>query len=817
MDGADFMECESPLELTGLTDGSHTLEVRARRGSRVDDTPESASFEVDTIAPTLSVNGPSGPVGAGPLDFQFGCDEAICAYECSVDGAEFTPCAGNFQTASLARGAHSIEIRALDPAGNAQSTRVDVVAAFGWSDIAVSQQTTCGISDLGDLYCWGDDAQGALGDGAPDASPFFAPTSIATGTRWSRVFAASDAHVFCALDESATLHCWGDLNDTIGWDETVEPTSLPLPSAVMGVSEVAFGDSGACFLDEGGALYCVGRFARTAAGVDPTEWVAMDDGEYSRLTVSQANACALRVDGALMCWGEPDYVGQADATEHVVTPTQVGSDVDWTAIAADEFRTCGLRAGELYCWGWGYWDAADAWELRKAPTRVGDGGDWVELWGANARICVRDAAHQLACEGENGGAFGDGTTAAAFPLRPIEGLESMRQMSFGSTVTCGIDAANRLSCWGGDILGNGERYFREEPVHIDGGWAQLAVSRAGRHACGIRTNGTLYCWGNSERGAVGVGMGEDVVTPTQVGDRTDWTSVSAGGDRTCGIAGGALYCWGNNVNGWLGFGTDPERSNILTPELVDDTRTYTAVATTHHDTCAIGDGELHCVGLNSRGQLGLGHRNRTTTWTRVGTENDWSVISMMDLRTCGVREDGVDTDSLWCWGDNGVIPQDTPKYEGAAGAWDAVVAGNGVRDCFLRGGGMWCLSRPGVGDPAPELDSVAGFGDWIAMDLRMQAGGCGVRASGELRCWGMHNFDRRFLGSSAGTSTTVAIESPVVRTTSFSAASVSLGQFAYCALDPAGERYCWGAGTALGIASLEWRLPQLVLTPADPQ
>jgi alpha-tubulin suppressor-like RCC1 family protein len=34
-----------------------------------------------------------------------------------------------------------------------------------------------------------------------------------------------------------------------------------------------------------------------------------------------------------------------------LTPTRIGSDSDWTAIAAGADHTCGVRAGTLYCWG----------------------------------------------------------------------------------------------------------------------------------------------------------------------------------------------------------------------------------------------------------------------------------------------------------------------------------------------------------------------------------------------------------------------------------------------------------------------------------
>src|SRR5262245_59026334 len=85
----------------------------------------------------------------------------------------------------------------------------------------------------------------------------------------------------------------------------------------------------------------------------------------------------------------------------------------------------------------------------------------------------------------------------------------------------------------------------DEPPPSTPDWT--TVSTGSHHACAIRTNGRLYCWGRDDHGQLGNGgANEDASIPIEVtGDFTDWVGLSAGGDHTCARRGaGRLYCWG---------------------------------------------------------------------------------------------------------------------------------------------------------------------------------------------------------------------------------------------------------------------------------
>ena len=93
------------------------------------------------------------------------------------------------------------------------------------------------------------------------------------------------------------------------------------------------------------------------------------------------------------------------------------------------------------------------------------------------------------------------------------------------------------------------------------GW--LSVEAGELHTCGIRADHSLWCWGENSHGEAGQGdggCGSYCLNPTQVGTDTDWKSVSVGYVFTCGIRlDGTLWCWGGNSGGNLGLGDRVER------------------------------------------------------------------------------------------------------------------------------------------------------------------------------------------------------------------------------------------------------------------
>jgi hypothetical protein len=133
LDDAPFEVCTSPQEYTDLALGRHTFSVRATDvAGNVD--PEAASYvwtveaPADTTAPDTTItDNPADPSDSGSASFGFtGSDdrtaETALKFECRLDGGEWVPCSSPHSYAGLGVGPHAFEVRAIDEAGNVDSS-----------------------------------------------------------------------------------------------------------------------------------------------------------------------------------------------------------------------------------------------------------------------------------------------------------------------------------------------------------------------------------------------------------------------------------------------------------------------------------------------------------------------------------------------------------------------------------------------------------------------------------------------------------------------------------------------------------------------
>ena len=335
--------------------------------------------------------------------------------------------------------------------------------------IAMTLVATSGCT----LYGIGGGARGQLGTGF--LSDHAQPVPVARNPGWVAIDAGYDQS--CAIDEHAALYCWG-AND----------------HGQVGVGVVG------------------GTFAVPARVGDANDW--------TQVTTNHDHACGIRAGGSLHCWGSNAFAELGDGTliDRSV-PTQVAG-TGWSQVSTGGTFTCGRRAGELHCWGYGPLGIEDQ-DLALVPIRVGDASDWTSV-------------------------------------------------EAGVSHACGIRAPGSLHCWGRNIegaVGDGTQVDREVPTPVGTGTNWMAVSAA-EHSCGIRRAtgtqaGRLWCWGKNDDGQVGDGTKVDRLVPVVVGTDADWRAVSAGWRNTCGIRATWLaYCWRNNFHGQLGV---PAGEDIPTP------------------------------------------------------------------------------------------------------------------------------------------------------------------------------------------------------------------------------------------------------------
>ena len=151
LDAAEWASCASPKAYASLSEGAHTFQVRAvDAAGNPDPSPDSRSFTVDTTPPDTTIDsGPSGLINDATPTFGFS-SEPGASFQCRFDSDPFGACSGpgDTHTSALADGFHTFYVRAVDAAGNpdtspaSQSFTVDATAPETTIDSGPSGLTT---------------------------------------------------------------------------------------------------------------------------------------------------------------------------------------------------------------------------------------------------------------------------------------------------------------------------------------------------------------------------------------------------------------------------------------------------------------------------------------------------------------------------------------------------------------------------------------------------------------------------------------------------------------------------------------------------
>jgi hypothetical protein len=207
LDAGAFASCPlSGTEYSGLADGGHTFQVRAKNAEGMG-TAAFATWTVDTKAPTASIKShPIDPSSGASASFSYSSDEANSNFECSLAlGAapeSFAPCPAAGETySSLANGIYTFEVRATDQAENTQAGSTQ----FSWEvDNSLSEpplETTPPPSPPPGPIPLPAPAAAAL-----DSAPAI-PNTLITGKPGARTHDRTPTFHFHSSEAGATLQC----------------------------------------------------------------------------------------------------------------------------------------------------------------------------------------------------------------------------------------------------------------------------------------------------------------------------------------------------------------------------------------------------------------------------------------------------------------------------------------------------------------------------------------------------------------------------------------------------------------------------------
>jgi alpha-tubulin suppressor-like RCC1 family protein len=562
------------------------------------------------------------------------------AHTCAVSAAAGIHCFGRNTRGelgpALAPGTHSASPVAVTAAG----------MPLHATALAVGNASSCAVTVADEVYCWGNNANGQLGDRRlvdwATIGQSSEPVRASDVPGWTAV-AAGELY-YCGLAGDA-VHCWGGApaggigvgfwNDnrtfattitrgardvSVGWNRNLLlGDTLDLSCAVVGSDIQCWGDNRFGQLGRGNAT----MVATPAEIVGGHRWLELSAGAQ--------HVCGIADDATLYCWGStlngqtagfvygdgqpcaPNASDPAQPLCDVGTPRPLGYAPDPIDVVTGTAHTCALSNGVVSCWGSGLNGNAIKRDIAQPGGQI-----WQALLptGRNGQCGV---AHAPMGTGPTY-CFGTVLTTSSTPVR-VNALDGFTAIGLGGPPSYGVflDATGVLHGQGDNSrfqLGDGTQNPYNTLTSLGRTYSAIATrandSNRGdaNFVCGIRAaDAKVECWGTSSRGQTAAGdVTPPTTTPNEIGELADCTAIATGIEHACAVCGGSIYCWGDNRAAQLA--TAPSDEITVIPRRVDialDGDAWVDLVAGLRFTCArSAAGRAMCWGMSERGALGNG-------------------------------------------------------------------------------------------------------------------------------------------------------------------------------------------------------------------
>ena len=367
------------------------------------------------------------------------------------------------------------------------------------ADIDAGVWHTCAVLNNGSVACWGENSELQVGSSSPTAEPT-ATFIQGYGPSHPAAVVRAGAYHTCAVDTTGDIRCWGEGADgklgNGGTSNSHLPVNVSLPTGAKAV-DVAVGAYHTCALLTNGSVMCWGdgSYGQLGAGwgvsssTTPVYTSTLGSSARSGVAIVSGafHTCVILDDGSVVCWGWNGYgaLGTGSFTNMLV-PTYVqslssGSSRNATSIDAGYGHTCALTNAGLFCWGW-----AEAGQLgdgqtlynRATPQAVGTFGTGVSATNITAgyyHTCASLSNGNLSCwGGKDFGALGptaSSSTSSPGPQFNLSSNGSVERLSTMNGHTCALTSNNESWCWGlnnAGQLGDGTSIDRAVPTLVAG-------------------------------------------------------------------------------------------------------------------------------------------------------------------------------------------------------------------------------------------------------------------------------------------------------------------------------------------------------------
>ena len=335
-------------------------------------------------------------------------------------------------------------------------------APFTYTSVSTGYHRTCAVTSDGMGLCWGWNHSASLG--TTDRSTIVLTPSVVSlpaGERFRHIEAGS-YFTSCGITESGNVYCWG---------EGSAPNRFVLPGGSM-VTQVSVGASQVCALTSQSQLFCHGDWNSGELGLGDAEYSHLptriqlpDSATPAYVSAGIGFTCVVATTGAAYCTGV-NAAGQlgngTTAPSRVFTRVALPDRIVLSSISAGLERACAVdTSGGGWCWGQNYngafGDGTYAHSRTPRPVTLPAGTTLVDLQTGWYHTCGITAIGSTLCWGSNDqGALGWGQTYGGTTIRTaaLPSGVTARRLDVGLAGTCITSTDARVFCWGSNLRGS---------------------------------------------------------------------------------------------------------------------------------------------------------------------------------------------------------------------------------------------------------------------------------------------------------------------------------------------------------------------------
>jgi alpha-tubulin suppressor-like RCC1 family protein len=383
---------------------------------------------------------------------------------------------------------YTFEVKAINTLGNdsASSAASGLAIPPGVTAVTTNFAHTCALTASRTVYCWGLNDFGQLGDNTTTDSHTPVEVTGAGSDGIVTQVAAGLIHT-CALLDEGQVYCWGDNEDGQLGDSNTLSSLWPIPvgtpnDPINTATAIASGGYHSCALLAGGTIKCWGYNASGQLGdgtttTSTTPVTVTGISTATAIAAGDQHTCALLADGTVKCWGVNNVgqLGNGTTTNSTVPVTVTGAGSTATAISAGREDTCATDFG-VRCWGdnsygqLGFSNGNTYSDTPGVPVQIDAGlRTATAIAPGDTHTCAVTDNHTVWCWGYNAdGELGNGTTNNSTNAVEASGILTATAISSGLGNSCAVVAAG-VKCWGQNIygeLGNGTTTNSSTPVTV---------------------------------------------------------------------------------------------------------------------------------------------------------------------------------------------------------------------------------------------------------------------------------------------------------------------------------------------------------------